>query len=105
MPAFLDNFVQALHRASWTGIVLWVGLLGLTIALLVLVRTRWGQTQPLRKCIGLSLVAHLLLALYAMTVEIVGAAPGAARGQGIHATLWDEGPVEWEESVANAAEM
>ncbi|MGC4003503.1 MAG: hypothetical protein QM811_10345 [Pirellulales bacterium] len=68
-----------LHRASWTGIALWIGLFGLSIALVVLIRTGWGQNQPLRKCIALSLLAHMLLALYAMTVQIVSTTPGSAR--------------------------
>ena len=33
----------------WT---VWSGLVLMTIALLVLMRTKWGHAQPLRKCIG-----------------------------------------------------
>lgn len=50
---------------------LWVGLALLTVILLVLMRTRWGQSQPLRKCAFISIMAHLLLAGYATTVKIV----------------------------------
>jgi len=50
--------------------LLWVGLVLLTIALLILMQTRWGRSRPLRKCVVLSLLAHLLLAGYATTVEI-----------------------------------
>ena len=39
-------------------------------------RTRWGQSQPLRKCAVLSLFCHLLLAVYATTVQIVAASAG-----------------------------
>lgn len=58
----------------WWGI--WFGLLLLTLGLLLLMRTQWGQSQPLRKCVALSLLAHLLLAGYATTVQIVHATMG-----------------------------
>ena len=51
--------------------IVWSGLVALTLALLVLMRTRWGQSHPLRKCIVLSLIAHLLLGIYTTTVNIV----------------------------------
>jgi len=50
---------------------LWSGLVLLTMALLVLMRTHWGQSQPLRKCVVLSLLAHLLFGCYATTIGIV----------------------------------
>ncbi|MBX9791512.1 MAG: squalene--hopene cyclase [Pirellulales bacterium] len=53
----------------WWG--LWCGLVVLTLALAVMMRTRWGQSQSLGKCLGLSLLAHLLMAGYATTVHIV----------------------------------
>jgi len=49
----------------------WTGLAVVTVALLVLMRTRWGQSRPLRKYAVLSVWAHLLMATYAMTVPIV----------------------------------
>ena len=56
--------------------IVWSGLVALTLALLVLMRTRWGQSHPLRKCIVLSLVAHLLLGIYTTTVDIVAGGRG-----------------------------
>ena len=55
--------------------LLWLGLAAFTVALVVLIWTRWGQYRPLRKCLVLSLLAHLLLAGYATTVQIVAMAP------------------------------
>ncbi len=55
--------------------VVWTGLVALTCCLLVLARTQWGQSNPLRKCIVLSLLAHLLVGIYATTVQIVTAGP------------------------------
>ena len=57
--------------------LLWLGLAAFTVALVVLIWTRWGQYQPLRKCLVLSLLAHFLLAGYATTVKIVGLVPPA----------------------------
>ncbi|MDX1963430.1 MAG: hypothetical protein SFX18_09775 [Pirellulales bacterium] len=97
MQDFWNHIAVIWNRASWTSIALYVGLALLSLAVMVLMRTKWGQTQPLTKCIGLSVLAHLLLALYAMTIEIVHSPAGASVGQGIHATLIDLGPVAWEQ--------
>jgi hypothetical protein len=97
MNVWFGELLQSLHRASWAWIGLWLGLAALSVAILVLLRTQWGNSQPLKKCIVLSLLAHLLLGIYATTIEIVGSGLGPARGEGIHATFWDEGPVTWAE--------
>lgn len=75
----LDTLLARLAQTSpiWWGI--WFGLMLITVALLTLMRTRWGQSQPLRKCIALSLLAHLLMAGYATTVQIVHATIGPPR--------------------------
>jgi outer membrane biosynthesis protein TonB len=61
--------------------LVWLSSLGLSIALVVLLRTRWGQSRPLHKCAVLSLLVHLLLAWVAMTVRIV--AGGGDGGDGL----------------------
>ncbi|HUT09444.1 MAG TPA: hypothetical protein VMY42_03025 [Thermoguttaceae bacterium] len=48
--------------------LLWAGLAALTITLVVLMHTRWGQTRPLLKCVILSLGAHALFVAYTTTV-------------------------------------
>jgi hypothetical protein len=52
-------------------LLLWLGLAALSVALVVLLVTRWGVSRPLFKCLILSLLAHVLLAAYAATVQIV----------------------------------
>jgi hypothetical protein len=69
--------------------VVWVGLVVLTVALLLLVRTRWGQSQPLGKCVVLSLLAHLLVGIYTTTVNIVTETVGSRDGKGIQVALID----------------
>lgn len=76
-------------NTDWSWIVLWLGLSMLIIALVVLMRTRWGQSRPIGKCAVLSLAAHLLLAIYATTIQIVTASAGRSGDHSIHATLVD----------------
>jgi len=76
MHAFgMDRLLDAITGAEMVIAALWLGLAAISISLLVLIRTRWGQSQPLRKCIVLSLLAHLLLVGYATTVQIVASNP------------------------------
>jgi len=65
-----------------TYLVLWFASLALSIALVVLLRTRWGQSRPLHKCAVLSLLVHLLLAWAAMTLSIM-AGDGDGNGGGM----------------------
>ncbi len=53
------------------GIAIWVGVAILTVALLILMRTRWGQAQPLSKCVVLSVFAHVLLLLFAYGTRLL----------------------------------
>lgn len=72
MGAFgLNRLLDFLTSIELLMAVLWLGLAIFTLALAILLYTRWGQYKPLRKCMGLSLFAHLLMAGYATTVEIV----------------------------------
>ena len=63
-------------RIPWLIALGWIGLTIFTVGIGILLYTRWGQYRPLRKCMVLSLLAHLVLATYAATVRTV--APRAA---------------------------
>lgn len=52
-------------------LLLWGGVAMLTLSLLVLTRTRWGQAKPLSKCVFLSLYVHFLLGGYAYTTRVI----------------------------------
>ncbi len=67
--ALYQMFNASGEQMIWSA--LWLGLALLTVILLIMMRTRWGQSQPLRKCAFISVMAHLLLAGYATTVKIV----------------------------------
>ena len=61
-----------------TGLGLWLGLAVLTLALLILTRTRWGQAKPLGKCVALSIFAHVLLGGYAYGTKLIFTVPVVA---------------------------
>jgi hypothetical protein len=70
-------FIAAAGAPNQTlAIVLLVGLAALTISLGVLMWTRWGQAQPLGKCVALSVFAHLLLLVYAYATQVFFETPG-----------------------------
>ncbi len=60
---------------STTWVALWSVLSVLTVVLVVLLRTRWSQAKPWRKCAILSLWLHVVLGCVATTVRIVTGAP------------------------------
>lgn len=66
----LTNFVERLTHLPLVWMLLWCGLFSLSVALLLLTRTPWGQYKPLRKCAFLSFLAHAILAGFATTVQI-----------------------------------
>ncbi|HVA48123.1 MAG TPA: hypothetical protein VNH11_17270 [Pirellulales bacterium] len=71
----LDRWLDYLTGPQLLLGIVWLGMICVTATLLLMMVTRWGQSQPLKKCIILSLLTHALLATYATTIEIVGAAP------------------------------
>lgn len=82
--------LASVHFAYWLA---WGGSLALSIALVVLMRTRWGHSRPLQKCAALSLLVHLILAFLTMTVRIVsgdGSGGGSLSGP-IHVRIVQDG--------------
>ncbi len=71
----LDRILEILTSAELIVGLLWAGLAAFTVMVLVLMRTRWGQSRPLGKCLVLSVLAHLLLLGYSTTVQIVASVP------------------------------
>jgi len=73
------------------GLLLWLGLAALTIALIILSRTRWGQVKPLSKCVALSLFAHVLFVGYAWGTRLIFEPPPSADRQVIKLTIVEAG--------------
>ncbi len=97
----MSSVLDSLHRLAmtmteprWQTIALLAGLAALVIALLVLMRTRWGQARPLSKCMVLSVFAHVLLMAYACYVRTFVAVPLPGHDEVVQVTL--VAPVEEE---------
>lgn len=68
---WLDSLQQWLRTPQAGNWILFSGFVALFIALAIATRTQWGQSEPLRKCVFLSLLVHVFLAGLATTVRIV----------------------------------
>lgn len=62
--------IEAVSAQNLT-VVQWAGLGLLTLALVILMLTRWGQARPLSKCIALSVFAHILFMTYAYGTKLI----------------------------------
>ncbi len=103
----IDQFNQLvtwLRSPQFVWGVCWLGLAVITVTLLVMMRTRWGQSKPLRKCVFLSLLAHLLMAIYSTTVHIVAdtITQGEQEPPAIHVSVIDPGDIETEQQADDA---
>ena len=74
--------------------MLWSGVGLLTVALIVVSRTRWGQARPTSKCVVLSVFAHLLLIGYAYKTQLFDVCPSSSVGESIRVTLVSDGPTD-----------
>lgn len=92
MLRYWDHLRQFVTGPQLPWVILWLGLATLIVGLIVLTRTSWGQSHPLRKCAALSLLVHLLFAAYATTVQIVtaGSPDGHAASGTVNITLVDD---------------
>lgn len=91
----VDGVFPLVAFAQFAYWVLWAGSLVLSIVLVVLLYTRWGQSKPLHKCAALSLIVHLILGFLTMSVRIVngdgtGGGGGGGGGAPIHVRLVEE---------------
>ncbi len=87
----LDSLLDLFHGPGLILGLLWLGLIFLIVTLLVLMYTRWGGMKPLRKCLALSVAAHLLLTAYSTTVYVAPAMP-FIRDQIIRVSLSEKPP-------------
>jgi hypothetical protein len=66
--------------ATW--IVVWAILAAATVVIVALMRSRWREVKPWKKCALLSLWVHVLLATLATMVRIGVGGPGFGPGEG-----------------------
>ncbi len=98
----LEQLANQMASLEGAVIALWIGLAILSVTLFVLSRTRWGQERPLRKCLVLSILAHVLLMGYATTVKIVSGIPAHDPAPVVHISLDDGNPTETSMKEAGA---
>lgn len=80
MGEFFRGLISFLTSTRFLWGLTTVGLSATAVALFWLSRSRWGQSNSLRKCAILSLMVHVLLAAYASTVYVVSLGPGPGAG-------------------------
>jgi len=87
----IAGFFRRMAAVPWTYWLLWFASLVVSVLLIALLRTRWGQSRPLQKCAVLSLLVHLVLAFLAMTVRIVVGEGGGGGGAPIRVRIVQDG--------------
>ncbi len=92
LPLLADSLIHRIAAVPVGYLMLWIGLAAVSVALVVLMRSRWGRSRLVTKCAMLSLLVHVLLACLAMTVKIVVGDGGPAAGPPIRVRLVDEVP-------------
>jgi hypothetical protein len=70
MTGIVTDIVEQLAHVGKLHVI-WFGLGVLTLALLLMLVTRWGESKAVGKCLMLSLLGHCLLGVYATTVNVV----------------------------------
>jgi hypothetical protein len=65
-----------------TWLIVWCGLAAATVVIGTLLRTRWREVKPWKKCALLSLWVHVLLACIALNVRIGVGGAGVGPGSG-----------------------
>jgi hypothetical protein len=66
----IDRVLEFLSSAEFVRGLLWAGLVALGIALAALVYTRWGRSRSVEKCLVLSALLHVWLAVLLTTLHI-----------------------------------
>src|SRR5439155_8699427 len=84
-----SSLLAATFASRPLAIILALGFLTLFVLVAVLVWTRFGQARPLSKCVILSLLAHLLLLIYAYSTHVLYGPPGRWTGQTVTVRLRD----------------
>jgi hypothetical protein len=79
MPGLAD-FADFTSRPQLLQAALWGGVGLGTFALLFAMRKRWGGLTPIAKCTVFSVWAHVMLVIYATSVQISAGGPGRGNG-------------------------
>jgi len=76
MQVLMGNVdASSLDYSQFVWGLLWGGMAAITLTLLILMQTRWGQAKPVSKCVVLSIFAHLLMMSYAHMTQLFSPPP------------------------------
>lgn len=81
------SFWNSLRALSAFSLVLWALTVVLSIGVLVLLRSRWGQSRPIHRYALLSLLAHLFLACVATSIQLISGPLGLGDGPPVRVRL------------------
>jgi hypothetical protein len=80
---------------AWA-IVLGIVFAIIAVSLLVASWTKWGQTKPLAKCVGIAVLAHIWLLMYAYGTRIVSPGFGPGSHGGVHQASEPPAKFDWQ---------
>ena len=95
----LASFDVQSNSRTWA-IFLGVVFAAVAISLLVASWTRWGQSKPLAKCVGIAMLAHIWLLLYAYGTRIVSTGIGPGTQGGVATAPFYPANIAWDPGSA-----
>jgi len=95
----LASFDVQSNSRTWA-IFLGVVFAAIAISLLVASWTRWGQSKPLAKCVGIAMLAHIWLLLYAYGTRIVSTGIGPGTQGGVATAPFYPANIAWDPSTS-----
>jgi hypothetical protein len=81
------SFWNSLRALSALSLVLWTLTFLMSIGVVVLLRSRWGQSRPIHRYALLSLIAHLFLACVATSIQLISGPLGLGDGPPVRVRL------------------
>ncbi len=87
---------------AWA-IILGVVFAIIALSLLIASWTRWGQTKPLAKCVGIAVLAHIWLLMYAYGTRIVSPGFGPGSDGGVQQSSDPPATFAWEGMATSPA--
>jgi len=102
---FSGDIMARLLSPQSLWIALWVGLAVFTLVLIGLLHTRLGSTKPLQKFTILAIWFHLLLLIYASSIQVVPERPGGGNQVTINLSAGGDSTTGAKSSASEAKPM
>jgi hypothetical protein len=104
--AWYERIAAFISSGDFLWTATWVALGAVTVVLFGLMLTRWGRSEPLHRCVLLSVWLHALLATYAASVHVLVSRPAKMRDMMVHVVAADDdgGPADAAAQHADAVD-